>query len=113
MVDRQQTRSKRAQQLVQRLLQGGLATSVILLIAGLTWSVITDTPSSPVRLGEILEWGGPDRIMALGALTLALTPFGGVVALILLWWRERDYRFVATGLAVVGILGIAILVGHA
>ena len=62
---------------------------------------------------ESFASGGPDQVMALGVLTLALTPFGRVVALILLWRRERDYPFVAVGLAVVGILGIAILVGHA
>jgi uncharacterized membrane protein len=113
MLDRQQTSSWSAQQLVKRLLQGGLATSVILLATGLTWSVFSHAPSSPVRLGEILESGGPDRVMTLGVLTLALTPLGRVVALILLWWRERDYPFVAVGLVVIGILGIAIVVGHA
>jgi hypothetical protein len=77
----------------------------VLLSAGLTWWGDLRHAARQGSAGEDSRVGRVHRIMALGALTLALSPLGRVVAPILLWWREGDYRFVATGPAVAGVLG--------
>ena len=50
--------------------------------------------------------------MALGVLVLAATPLFRVLALVVLWTRERDWRFVVVALLVVATLSMAIVVGH-
>jgi uncharacterized membrane protein len=42
---------------------------------------------------------------------LALTPAVRVLALVVLWWKERDWRFVAVALAVVMTLGCGFFLG--
>jgi len=50
-------------------------------------------------------------VTALGIVVLALTPAFRVLALVGLWWRERDYRFVVVALAVVATLAASVLLG--
>jgi len=42
---------------------------------------------------------------------LALTPALRVLALVAIWWRERDWRFVGVALAVVATLAVGIALG--
>lgn len=113
MAERTSRLSLRSRHIVERLLQSGLAIAAALITAGLAWAVATGTTASPIRLGSILEDGtAPDRLMALGMLTLALTPISRVIALVVIWWTERDYRFVVTGLTVVAVLVMGLLIGH-
>lgn len=69
--------------------------------------------ASEVRLFELFDAGlSPgDRIMSIGILVLAATPAFRVIALVLLWTRERDWRFVATAVVVMLTLALAIALG--
>jgi uncharacterized membrane protein len=93
------------------VLRIGLALSVVLLVAGMALRVVSgveDAPSVPLwQLG-----GDPSLVLStLGVLVLALTPALRVVALIVLWWRERDWRFVGVALAVAATLCAGVLLG--
>jgi len=70
----------------------------------------TGTPDAPlfhlVRAGDL-----GSSTMAMGVLGLALTPILRVVALALIWLKERDWRFVAVAAFVLMMLGISILLG--
>jgi hypothetical protein len=104
-----------APHIVQLLLRVGLAAATVMVTAGLGWALATGRETSlPVGLGALLaDAEAPDRLMAGGILVLALTPVARVVALLVLWWRERDWTFVAVGFAVVVVLVAAIVLGHA
>ncbi len=53
-----------------------------------------------------------ELVMALGVLVLAATPAFRVLALLVLWSRERDWRFVGVAAAVVVTLSVAVVIGH-
>ena len=99
---------------VQRLLQGGMVLSVLLLLAGMLAAfsheqiVSRGLPLfgivSAARAGEVGE-----AVAALGVLVLAATPVARVVALAGLWAREKDFRFMWISLAVAAILTFSIL----
>ena len=93
------------------VLRVGLAVSVVLLAIGMGLHLASgaeDAPSVPLwHLG-----GEPGLAFStLGVLVLALTPALRVLALVVLWCRERDWRFVAVALAVAATLGIGLLLG--
>lgn len=92
--------------MIQWVLRGGLATSALLIVTGLVVALVTGTPiGSPVRLGHVLSDSTiEDRIIALGLIALALTPFLRVTALIAIWSHQRDARFVALSVVVAAIL---------
>jgi Protein of unknown function (DUF1634) len=100
---------------VQTLLRTGLLVSVATMATGLAWALfIGHRFAAPIRLGSLLSDGtGPDRVTAVGVLVLALTPAARVVTLLVLWARERDWRYVGVGVTVVAVLGLAMLVGRA
>jgi uncharacterized membrane protein len=50
--------------------------------------------------------------MAIGVLVLALTPIVRVAALVFIWVRERDWRFVAVAAFVMTMLVVSILAGR-
>lgn len=104
----------RVQRIVQALLRGGLVIAVVLMAVGLVMKVVSGSHhSGDVRLFSISDAeSSADLLMALGVLALALTPAFRVVALIVLWARERDWRFVGVAVAVIATLGLAVLVGH-
>lgn len=99
---------------IQRLLNTGLGLSMVLIAAGLLWALATgERRSDPVRLGSLLADGSSaDRLIATGLLTLSFTPVARVVALIVIWSRQHDLRFVLTGLGVLGVLAAGIALGH-
>lgn len=99
---------------VRLALRTGLYLSVVFVAGGLAWSLaLGDFKSAPVRLGSFFSDGSlAHRVMAVGLITLALTPVARVFTLIFNWWKEHDRRFVAVGLAVLVVLGLAILLGH-
>jgi uncharacterized membrane protein len=49
--------------------------------------------------------------MLAGIVILAITPALRVLALLLLWVRERAWRFVATSALVLILLGVALVAG--
>jgi len=101
-------------QSVQRLLRGGVWTSGALMAAGFLLQLAQGSLSlgafAPRALfSSALPLG--ERLMGAGILVLAATPAARVVALLVLWANERDWRFVAVSLAVIATLAAAIALG--
>ncbi len=99
---------------VQFLLRAGLGLAVLLMTAGLAAELLRGQLSGePFQLRELAASTAPpgQRLMGLGILVLALTPAVRVLALLVLWSQERDWRFVAVALAVIATLGAAMALG--
>jgi hypothetical protein len=102
---------------VERLLQGGMALSTLLFLAGLLVAfsreqiVSHGLPlfgiASAARDGDVGE-----AVAASTRTPRAATPVVRVLALAYLWARERDLRFLGVALAVAAILGFSILCGR-
>lgn len=101
---------------VERLLQGGMALSTLLFLAGILAALSQGgiTPRglplfaivSAAREGEVGE-----AVAAVGVLVLAATPVVRVLALAYLWAREKDFRFMWISLAVAAVLAFSMLSG--
>ncbi len=104
----------RVQRIIRLLLRGGLAVAVVSMALGLTLKIASGSRrSAAVELFSLGDAGSPaDLLMALGVLALALTPAFRVLALVVLWAREHDWRFVGVAVAVIVTLGVAVIVGH-
>lgn len=99
---------------VQWLLRGGLALSVLLMAVGFVVRVATGETAAPgVSFTQVLSRDAStgDWLMGLGALVLGLTPGFRVLTLLVLWTRERDWRFVAVAALVVVTLTVSLLLG--
>ena len=71
----------------------------------------SDTPAVP--LFDILRAPDPGlMVSALGVLLLAATPALRVVALIVIWAREHDWRFVLVAAVVGSTLTASVLLGR-
>jgi len=104
----------RERQSVQWLLRGGLFISGILLTLGLLLELFRGELSPRAfDLSELMHGQSPmgERLMGLGILVLSMTPAVRVVALLVLWTQERDWKFVTVALAVIATLGAAIALG--
>ena len=104
----------RIQRIVQWLLRAGLAISVALMAVGLVMKIASGSHRSHETKMFALGASGStaDTVMAIGVLVLALTPAFRVLALVVLWARERDWRFMGVALGVVVTLSAAVLIGH-
>jgi hypothetical protein len=103
----------RVRRFVQRLLRSGLALSFGLMATGFVAKLAQGAHDAPaVRLFRLGHGPGADTIMAVGVLVLALTPALRVLSLIVLWTRERDWRYVRVAIVVLLVLVAAALVGH-
>lgn len=104
----------RDERVVGALLRAGLALAAVLMLGGVVVGMVSGETAAPaVPLFSVL---GPavapgDRLTALGALALALTPALRVVALIVVWIREHDLRFAAVAALVAVLLVIAAALG--
>jgi uncharacterized membrane protein len=99
---------------IQFVLRGGLALAVISMAIGFASELVQrDLVSRPLAIAAIFSSGAPagDRFMGLGILLLALTPAVRVIALLILWTQEKDWRFAGVALAVIATLGAAIALG--
>jgi uncharacterized membrane protein len=100
---------------VQVLLQLGLATAAVLMAAGVLAALVEGSASEGrLQVDRLFRAGLPlsERLCGLGILVLAITPAFRVIALIGLWVRERDWRYVGVALAVTAVLLAAVVVGH-
>lgn len=97
------------------MLRGGLALAFAAMAAGLALRAfggphderqvnVFDLFSAPMDIGE--------RLIVLGIFVLALTPVARVVALVVIWIKERDYRFAVVATVVALTLGAAVLLGR-
>lgn len=106
--------SDRLHKRVQLVLRGGLLTSVVLMVTGLAIRFARGEDDAPaIGLMDLFTRKGDVGLMltAFGILVLALTPALRVLALVGVWWRERDYRFVGVALIVVATLITSVLIG--
>ena len=103
---------ERERAIVQAVLRVGLAASLALLASGMIVAAVAGASPGSVRLFDLL---GPldlgSRLMALGALTLGMTPVARVVVLLALWLRERDLVHAAIAAVVLATLALAIVLG--
>ncbi len=98
---------------VQRLLQLGLAVAAGLMTAGLglaLWSGAPDVALQPRGLVQ-RDLPLPVRLCGLGVLALAATPALRVLTLIVLWVRERDWKYAAVALGVAIVLIADVMLG--
>ena len=113
MPPRGERRSSSDERLVARTLQAGLAVGLALMLAGVVIAVATGAvEAEPVRLRELtapLPLG--TRLAGLGVLALGLTPGMRVLLLVVLWARERDWRFAAVAATVLAVLTASLLAG--
>lgn len=99
---------------IQLILRAGLILSMGLMAIGMVLKLLTgNQEAGAFEVRAILDSGLPlaDRLMMSGVVILALTPAFRVLALILIWIRERDWRFAITAVVVLIVLGIAIALG--
>ncbi len=98
---------------IQLVLRGGLAIAFALMAIGLAVSFAAGERTAPaVRLFDLGHQTAGETIMALGVLVLAITPLLRVLTLIVLWAWERDLRFVAIAIVVLGVLVTSVVVGE-
>jgi uncharacterized membrane protein len=108
------TSSDRDHRKIQLVLRGGLVISAALMIAGCIATFSSGAPESAgdVKLFDLLRPHDlATTLLVWGVFTLALTPLVRVLALIVLWCHERDWRFVAVSTAVVVTLAAAAFAG--
>jgi uncharacterized membrane protein len=113
MVDRSPAASNRDHQRIRLVLLTGLVIAVAAMTVGFVVDLLEgERVAVAVPLRSIFGVGSVgDRIMAFGILVLVLTPVARVVALIGVWWRERDRRFVLVGATVLVILVVGMIAG--
>lgn len=105
---------RRDRDAVQWLLRSGLALAVGLMAAGFAVRLASGEAAAPgVSLAQVLRGDAPrgDWLMGLGALVLGLTPGLRVLTLLVLWTRERDWRFVGVAALVVVTLAVSLALG--
>jgi uncharacterized membrane protein len=109
-------------QLISFVLRGGVLLSAGLLIVGAllyAFSALRGTVPNPLvyphSLGDVfagLAHGDPLAILALGLLTLLLTPVARVAVSIFAFARERDWLYVGITALVLLILLVSFLLGR-
>jgi uncharacterized membrane protein len=107
----------RARTAVAALLRAGLAAGSLLMVVGIVLAIAKGRLAShPVPVRRIWPWmwsGRPSGFMAAGILVLVATPFLRILALVVAFVLERDWRFVAVALSVAGILALGLALGRA
>lgn len=98
------------------LLRAGLAVGCLLMAIGLALALAEGRLlSHPVELGAIPSYivdGRPSGYMAAGIGALILAPLARVVALAVEFARERDGKYALVATAVAGILVLGVAVGR-
>ena len=99
---------------IRRVLQGGLWSSVVLMSLGLMIELFQGGDfSQGLEMDQVFVSGLSVgfRLMGIGIWVLALTPAVRVGMLLLLWVREKDWRFAMISLAVLLSLSFSIWLG--
>jgi hypothetical protein len=86
--------------------------SVLLLGCGTAIYLASGRTDAPAIAPWRLEGGAGHVVSTLGVLVLVLTPALRVLAVMLIWWRERDWRFVAVAVAVIATLAVGTGLGR-
>lgn len=103
----------RTNTVVKIVLRTGLVLAMALLLIGLVIQLASGHDDAVgVKMFDLFAPRPTgERIMAVGALVLTLTPACGVLSVLSSWVRERDRHYVGVGLIVVAVLSAAVLVG--
>jgi uncharacterized membrane protein len=103
---------------VRWVLLAGLATSVVLMAAGVVLALIDGAhlPRGVVPLGEL--WSGlvgrdPAAYLSLGLIVLIGTPFVRVGGSLVAFARERDRRYVFVTAVVLTVMCLSVALGRA
>jgi uncharacterized membrane protein len=110
-------RSTDVNRVVRWVLLTGVVASVSLIAVGLLLLLVTAAPHRdhvlPVgqALAEALHFR-PTPWLDLGILVLMFTPIVRVVAALVVYVRERDWRFVLVSVIVLSILGLSMALGR-
>jgi uncharacterized membrane protein len=102
--------------LVVWILRIGLTLATALMAVGvvLAWAEgrLTTHPVTLSQIGSMLTHGRPSAAMEAGILVLLATPMLRVLALIVVFARERDFRFVTAAATVATLLILGVFLGH-
>jgi uncharacterized membrane protein len=83
-----------------------------MLMGMVVWVAGGDHGAPAATPAELLgDLGAGDRLMLAGVIVLAVTPALGVIALLILWFRERAWRFAGTAALVFVLLCVAFWAG--
>lgn len=103
---------------VQGLLRGGLGLAVLLMLMGIGMhlcQILNQTPMTAVRiqLSDLTDSSVQiaDRLLGWGIFVLAVTPAVRVVMLMLLWAKERDWKYAGVSLFVLMTLALSVILG--
>ena len=89
-----------------------MTTSAAFIAAGLAVALVQgDHSLAGVTLGSMFSAPLDERLVMIGVLALVVTPVLEVIALIVAWTAERDWRFVGVGFTIAVILVVAALIG--
>lgn len=93
----------------------GLGIALGAILTGWAWALLDgERSTTPVRLGHLFDDGSPaDRLLGFGVLVLSAAPALVVFVLALSWWRRGERGLALVGFAVILVLGVSTLVGHA
>ena len=94
------------------VLRIGLALAVLLLASGMLVLLATGADGAPAARLWHLDGGLGPVLTTLGVMILAFTPAVRIIALVVVWWHERDWRFVGIALLVVATLAFGMLLGR-
>lgn len=100
---------------VQLLLRLGLTVAAAAMATGLVAALVSGPLASPPLLVTALwhrDLALSVRLCGFGVLILAATPIARVLALIVLWIREHDWRYAAIAVTVAAILTVAVALGN-
>ncbi len=97
--------ARRTEQVLARLLQGGVWSAAAVITAGLALSFTARI--APVGAHAVTPW----PIVTAGLLLLILLPVARVMAMCVLFLRARDYRFGLVAASVLVIIGLGFVVG--
>jgi uncharacterized membrane protein len=105
--------SKGEHRAVQFILRAGLLVASVLMAVGMVVHLISGHGRAPaVPLFSIFAQHEMGLFLtALGVAVLGLTPMVRVAALVVIWARERDWKFVGVAFAVVVVLTAAVVLG--
>ncbi len=102
--------------LVVWILRIGLALSTLLMAAGvgMAWveGRLTTHAVALSQIGSMLTHGRPSAVMEAGILVLLATPVVRVLALVGVFARDRDPRFVAAAATVAALLILGVFLGR-
>jgi len=111
-----QSSERREELAVQRLLRGGLILSSLLMAIGMAWALVASTLErhsvSFRSVAHYVATGRPSGLMGLGLFVLVALPVARIIVLVVDFTRERDWRYAAVGLTVLGLLILAVFLGR-